>query len=260
MSEAPFPHALERRIVIRARRDTVFRHFTDSALWAAWWGAGSTIEPRVGGRVLVRHPGAVEAAGEVLVLEPPARIAFTYGFTSGQPMPVGASRVTITLEEIPEGTRLDLRHEFADAAARDHHVQGWRYQLSVFAGVVSELAQGAARERVDAWFAAWSEPDAARRAALLARTVAPTIRFRDRYSDVEGIGDLEPHLAAVHVFMPGARVARTGEIRRCQGTVLADWIAHGGDGAELGRGANVFELDADGRIDAVVGLWGPPGA
>ena len=34
---------------IEADRETVFRYFTDSGRWAAWWGAGSTIDPRPGG-------------------------------------------------------------------------------------------------------------------------------------------------------------------------------------------------------------------
>jgi hypothetical protein len=36
---------------------------------------------------------------------------------------------------------------------------------------------------------------------------------------------------------------------------VADWIARGPDGAERGRGQNVFTLGGDGRIADVVGLW-----
>jgi hypothetical protein len=32
----------------------------------------------------------------------------------------------------------------------------------------------------------------------------------------------------------------------------------GPDGAEKGRGTNVFVFDADGRIADVVGIWSPP--
>ena len=77
------------------------------------------------------------------------------------------SLVTIRLEAASRGTRLHLVHEFADAAARDHHVQGWRYQLSLFANVVSDEALHDAPGRVDRWFDAWAESDdAARRQAL----------------------------------------------------------------------------------------------
>jgi hypothetical protein len=153
------------------------------------------------------------------------------------------------------GTRLRLRHALPDAAARDAHVQGWRYQLAVFANVVCDALHAAAVEQVDSWFAAWSEPDAERRSERLATTVSPGIRFRDRFSLVEGLADLEPHLAAVHVFMPGSKLERAGGVRHCQGTVLADWVARGPDGAERGRGSNVFALGPDGRIEDVVGLW-----
>jgi len=31
-------HVLERTVLIRAKRETVFRYFTDSERFAAWWG------------------------------------------------------------------------------------------------------------------------------------------------------------------------------------------------------------------------------
>lgn len=256
MSPATLPHFLDRSIYIGARPETVFGHFTDSKRWAAWWGEGSSVEPRPGGKVVIRYPNAVEAGGEVVEVTPPSRFVFTFGYASGQGIPVGGSRVTITLTPEMGGTRLQLHHQLPDAAVRDQHVQGWRYQLAVFANVVCDRDPAAITRSVDAWFRAWSEPDGARRVALLAAAVADGVRFRDRFSLVEGRADLEPHLAAVHAFMPGMRLERAGEPRHCQGTVAADWIARGGDGAERGRGTNVFTLDPDGRIVDVVGLWG----
>jgi len=255
----PLPHTLERKVLIRARRETVFRYFTDSERWAAWWGAGSTIDPRPGGKLQIRYPNAVEAGGEVVEIDAPRRIVFTMGYASGQPIPPGASTVTIALEVDPAGTRLTLHHAFADAAVRDHHVQGWRYQLSVFANVVADALHAGASGPIDAWFAAWSEPDDARRLEILDTAVSARVRFRDRYSMVDGRPDLEPHLSAVHRFMPGNRIERAGAVRHCQGTALADWVVRGTDGVEKGRGTNVFTLDLDDRIEEVVGLWGPPG-
>jgi uncharacterized protein YndB with AHSA1/START domain len=69
--------------------------------------------------------------GEVLEVEPPELIVFTYGYASGRMIPLGGSRVSIRLEAEPRGTRLHFLHEFAEAAVRDQHVQGWRYQLSL---------------------------------------------------------------------------------------------------------------------------------
>ena len=66
MIDTTLTHTLDRTVLIHADRDLVFRFFTDSARWAAWWGAGSSIEPRCGGRVFIRYPGGVEVSGEVV--------------------------------------------------------------------------------------------------------------------------------------------------------------------------------------------------
>lgn len=252
------PHRLERTVVIQAKPEIVFRFFTDSERWAAWWGAGSAIEARPGGRLFIRHPDGTEASGEVVEVAPPERIVFTYGFLGGKPIPPGSSLVTIRLESIGTATRLQLSHEFAGEAVRDEHVQGWRYQLSVFGNVVANELHAGADAAVDDWFAAWSEPDAALREATLGRVAAPDIDFRDRFSLISGLDDLLPHLAAVHRFMPGMRIRREGDIRHCQGTVLADWVARAADGQERGRGTNVFVFRGADRIGSVTGFWNAP--
>jgi uncharacterized protein YndB with AHSA1/START domain len=249
------PHRLNRTIVIGARPEVVFRYFSDSTRWASWWGKGSTIDCRPGGAVLIVFPNAIEVRGEVIEVAPPERLVLTYGFASGAPIPAGGSRVTIRLEPTSRGTRLSLEHEFAEVSVRDEHVQGWRYQLAVFANVVSNELHAEAPRVVDDWFQAWSEPDAERRASLLERATSPAVRFRDQWSLVEGSLDLLPQLAAVHRFMPGMRLRRVGDVRHCQGTVLADWVAEGSGGEERGKGTNVFTLGPDGRIEDVVGLW-----
>jgi hypothetical protein len=163
--------------------------------------------------------------------------------------------VTIALEPIGTSTRLQLTHAFAEVAHREAFVQGWRYQLSVFATVIADRLHAGAADTVDAWFAAWSNPDAATRDAAVERIAAPGLRFRDRYSLVSGLDDIRAHLAAVHRFMPGLRIAREGAVKHCQGVVIADWVARAVDGAEKGRGTNVFTLAGDGRIADVVGFW-----
>ena len=256
MTDVSLAHSLDRAILIRAERDLVFSFFTDTVRWAAWWGAGSAIDARRGGRVLIRYPGGVEVLGEVVDIAAPDRIVFTYGYVSGAPIPPGSSLVTISLEPQPAGTLVRLSHAFAEPAVRDQHVQGWRYQLSLFANAVANEAFSDAATLVDQWFAAWSEPDATVRDAAVGRTVAPTIIMRDQFSAIEGLPDLVEHLAAVHRFMPGMRITREGAIRQCQGMALADWIARSANGQEQGRGTNVFTLTPDGRLDGVTGFWG----
>jgi hypothetical protein len=136
------------------------------------------------------------------------------------------------------------------------HVQGWRYQLSLFANIVANEIHGNAGELVDAWFAAWAEPDEVARKVTLDAIAAPDVTMRDRFSCVTGMDELMPHLAAAQSHMPGLRMSRMGEARHCQGTVIAEWTATGPDGAARGQGTNVFTLGPDGRIESVTGFWG----
>jgi len=245
---------LDRTVVIHASPGTVFRYFTDSERWAKWWGAGSTIDARPGGKVYIRNPGGVEVEGEVLEVAEPERMVFTYGFASGKPIPAGSSRVTIRLEAVPAGTRLSLVHELPDAAVRDEHVQGWRFQLSLFANVVADEVFSGASATADAWFEAWAVTDGSTRAEAFSAIAEDGVVFRDRYSLLEGIADLTAHAGAAQRFMPGITMRRKGDVRQCQGVMLADWVATSPDGVVRMSGTNVFVLGLDGRIASATGL------
>jgi uncharacterized protein YndB with AHSA1/START domain len=255
MTAVALAHRLDRTLVIQARPETVFQFFTDTPQWAAWWGSGSTIDARPGGRMFIRHHNGVEVLGQVLEVRAPERIVFTYGCESGKPVPLEGSRVTIRLDRHPKGTLLQLTHEFADVQPRDEHVQGWRFQLSLFANVIADTVSRGASSLVDQWFATWSEPDAATRERTLAAIAVPDVQFGDKFSCLDGAGEVNVHLAAARRFMPGIRLERRGAVRHCQWHVLADWVALGSDGQERGRGTNLFVLNSDGRITSVTGFW-----
>ena len=252
------PYRLDRTVAIQATPETVFGFFTESARWAKWWGAGSTIDAQPGGRVLIRHPGGTETVGEVIEVQPPERIVFTYGYASGKPIPPGGSVVTVRLEPDGTGTRLHLAHQFADAEARDIHVQGWRFQLSLFANLVADEAFAGAAALVDHWFDAWAITEDRARDDAFARIAADSVSFRDRYSQLDGLADLAAHAGAAQRFMPGIRLQRRGDIRHCQGQVLADWFAAGADGVERMSGTSLFVLGPEGRVQAVTGFTNPP--
>jgi uncharacterized protein YndB with AHSA1/START domain len=254
----PLPHHLNRSVTIQAAPDTVFRFFTDSARWAGWWGAGSTIDARPGGKVVIRYPGGVESLGEVIEVTPPERIVFTYGYASGKPIPPGSSRVTIRLEPGESGTLLHLLHEFDDPAARDQHVQGWRFQLSLFSNAVADEVHAGAASLVDAWFDAWTISGDQAREDAFGKVAADSVSFRDRFSTLDGMAELVAHSGAAQRFMPGVRLRRVGGVRHCQGRVLVDWTASGSDGAERMSGSSVMLMGPDGRIQSVTSFANPP--
>lgn len=140
----------------------------------------------------------------------------------------------------------DLLHSFEEAAVRDQHVHGWRFQLSLFANVVSEEVFANAAAQVDAWFEAWTIPDEAARRAAFERIALPGVRFSDRYGAFESLDDVVEHAGATLRFMPGTSLKRNGPIRHCQGSVLANWTSSAGSGMDL------FVLGLDGRIATVV--------
>jgi uncharacterized protein YndB with AHSA1/START domain len=248
--------SLDRTVEIRARPATVFRFFTDPVRWARWWGEGSTIDPVIGGAVLIVYPGGERVSGVVREIEPDRRLVFSYGYeAAGRPIAPGGSLVTITLDELPGGaTRLALRHDVDSAALRDMHAPGWRHQLARFAEVVAHDAFAGADAAVAAWFAAWNEPDAARRRARLAEAVTGDVRFRDPHGDVYGLDELVDHVATVQRFLPGLVLEARGSLRRSHDVALVEWAAVRSDGAAAATGTNVMRLAPDGRIADVVGI------
>jgi uncharacterized protein YndB with AHSA1/START domain len=251
--------SVDRTVEIRASCSTVFRFFTDPARWARWWGEGSTIDPVVGGAVLIVYPGGERVSGVIRELVVDRRLVFSYGYEAGgRPIAPGGSLVTITLAELADGaTRLELRHDVDRAETRDLHIQGWRHQLARFADVVANDAFAGAGDTVAAWFISWNDGDADRRRTLLSAAVSADVRFRDAHGDVYGLDELVNHVGAVLRFMPGIKLEMRGTVRRSHDVALADWAAVAPDGRAALSGTNVFRFAADGRICDVIGVPSP---
>jgi len=250
------PFAVDRSILIQADIDTVFSFFTDSDRWATWWGAGSTVEPRVGGAIRIRHSNGFESTGEVLEIVPLERFVFTYSLQSTKPIPAEESQVTLQLEARGKSTLVSVTHRVADPVVRDGLQQGWRFHFSLFANAVANLVNANAPAMVDAWFALWTEANVTTRTGVLQSIATPDVRFHDRYSCLEGIGEVETHIGAAQRFMPGIRLERRGNVRHCQGTALADWVALGHDDVQVMAGTNVFVFGPDGKFASVTGVTG----
>jgi uncharacterized protein YndB with AHSA1/START domain len=245
---------IERSIVIRAQRSTVWRFFCDAERFASWWGPGSHIDARIGGAVRICYPGGSTASGEVLAIDPPNSIVFSFGYDDpSKPLRQGASQVHVSLHEHPLGTRLELRHELPTRELADQHVPGWRYQLAIFAKLAHAQQHGEREQVVDAWFAAWNASDRDAREQALLRAVDDAVEFADGFAHLRGRDELLDHLAGIAMHMPGVTLARAGGLRYAQGTALVDWQARR-DGTVLMAGTNVFELGADGRIARAVGI------
>ena len=115
------------RRAIRARPATVFSFFTDRDRWLSWQGRTAKIDPTPGGVFRMNVRGDGWASGWFTVVEPPRRIAFTWGWEGdASPVPPGSSTVEVTFE--PDGvggTLVTLVHSGLPLLAVDMHRDGW---------------------------------------------------------------------------------------------------------------------------------------
>lgn len=126
--------ALQIKRTFRATREKVFQSWTRPEALTQWCAPSETfsipqaeVDLRVGGkyRIAMQAPdGNMHTAiGTYREILPPQRLVFTWTW-EGSPMP--DTLVTLEFHERNGGTELVLTHElFPDAAAREHHVQGW---------------------------------------------------------------------------------------------------------------------------------------
>jgi uncharacterized protein YndB with AHSA1/START domain len=116
---------------IRARPATVFSFFTDRDRWLSWQGVTAEIDARPGGVFRINVRGDGWASGRFTAVEPPRRIAFTWGWEGvDSPVPPGSSRVEIVFEpDGAGGTHLTLVHSGLPLPAVDLHRLGWEHYL-----------------------------------------------------------------------------------------------------------------------------------
>jgi uncharacterized protein YndB with AHSA1/START domain len=134
---------VEREIFIAASPETVFEFFSDPALMGLWIGRWHVLDARPGGQFRIEISSGNVANGCYTVVDPPRRIAFTWGwetqsFAQGNLEP-GASLVEINLEPKDGGTLVRLRHSGLPDSMSDMHDDHW-------AGYLQQLRIAASRK------------------------------------------------------------------------------------------------------------------
>jgi uncharacterized protein YndB with AHSA1/START domain len=126
---APSETVVEREIFIAAAPEIVFEFFRDPALMALWIGRGHVLDARPGGKFRVEVSGGNIASGTFTLVDPPRRLAFTWGWETQNfaevDLPPGASLVEVDLEPRDRGTLVRLRHSRLPDAMRDMHRRRW---------------------------------------------------------------------------------------------------------------------------------------
>jgi uncharacterized protein YndB with AHSA1/START domain len=110
---------VEREVIVPAPPDEVWPALTDPEQLSAWFGADAELEVRPGGRGAFRWPDGSERRAVVEAVEPAHRLAFRWlpfqRTAAGAMVAVPSTRVEITLESVPGGTRVRVRERSAFA-------------------------------------------------------------------------------------------------------------------------------------------------
>ena len=119
------------RRFIPVPRERVFAAWVDPASLAQWMrpgaatGATAEVDPRVGEKfriVMIHEREKFEHTGEYLVIQPPARLSFTWISKATDHQP---TEVTIEFLERPGGTEVVLTHRRLPPAQFESHRSGW---------------------------------------------------------------------------------------------------------------------------------------
>ena len=108
-------------------------------------------EPGVGGRIVERSKAGEESNwGEILVWEPPSRLAFTWHPGSAPDEP--STEVELRFVAVGDATRVELEHRGWEALAkpeetRSGYEQGWPGVLARYAAATSRLTLALRKNR-----------------------------------------------------------------------------------------------------------------
>lgn len=115
--------AIEREVVVPAPPAEVWPALTSSEKMSAWFGADADIEIHPGGRGVFRWPDGTERHAVVEEVQPERKLGFRWlpfeRTADGAIVAVPSTRVEITLDEVPDGTRVRVVEQ--PAFARGGH-------------------------------------------------------------------------------------------------------------------------------------------
>lgn len=127
-------------LVLPASAEEVFAMFVDPDLLIRWIGLSADLEPRPGGTFRFEVMPGQYCEGRFVILEPPHRLVFTWGWTEpAMGVAPGSTSVEVTLSAVGHAqTRLRLVHTgLGRGDARHLHDDGWSRFLARLVAVMA---------------------------------------------------------------------------------------------------------------------------
>jgi hypothetical protein len=113
------------------------------------------------------------------------------------------------------------------------------------------------QQAVAVYGAAWNELDDAGRRKLLEESWAESGVYCDPMGRADGRDALVSHIAGFQAQFPGARIEATSGADEHDGYFRFAWSMVDGEGNTTLEGFDVGHRADDGRIDLIVGFFGP---
>jgi uncharacterized protein YndB with AHSA1/START domain len=124
-------------IRIDARPEAVFPFLTEPDKIVRWKGVDARVEAAPGGVYRVQVTPRNLAVGEYVVVDPPRRVVFTWGWEGDDQLPPGSSTVEIELVPDGDGTIVRLTHSGLPDGAEVGQLEGWQHFLPRLASVAA---------------------------------------------------------------------------------------------------------------------------
>jgi hypothetical protein len=110
---------------------------------------------------------------------------------------------------------------------------------------------------IDQYCEAWSDPDPARRKALLDKVWADGGAYTDPTVHLAGAAALLDHVTMVQTKRPGGRVARVRAVDFHHDVACFYWQAILPDGTVVREGLDLAIFDDAGRLSRIIGFFMP---
>lgn len=118
----------QQSVLIYARQEDVFRYFTEPEAIAAWMGDEASVDPRPGGRFILRFDDKV-VEGRYVEVDPPRRLVIGWGRRGSVTFPPDISRLEVVLVSEKTGTRVVVTHHGLPPDEQPRHADGWKHYL-----------------------------------------------------------------------------------------------------------------------------------
>lgn len=112
-------------------------------------------------------------------------------------------------------------------------------------------------EILDMYGDAWNEDDQEAREALLRKSLADDAVYCDPTAEVSGSAALAEHIGRSRSALGRFRIERTSAYEEHHGYGRFSWRMESDEDELIAEGFDVVQIAADGRLQTVIGFFGP---